>query len=266
MLTRKCPPVALAVVQIIAHRGASHDAPENTLAAVRLAWVQDADAVEVDVHLTRDGRLAVIHDPDTRRTGGAALVVADATLAELQRLDVGRWKDARFAGEKIPALEDVFALVPDGKRIFVELKSGPESVPALARAVKNAREVQPVPLRAEQIVLIAFDLATAVAAKRALPAHEVCWIAEAGAAAPHPTVAEIARGAHAAGLDGIDLDAAWPLDVQSVQRVQQTRAGAFQVYVWTVDDAPHARRLASAGVNGLTTNRPGWLRAQLASA
>src|SRR4051812_19201695 len=125
MLTRKCPPVALGVVQIIAHRGASHDAPENTLAAVRLAWAQHADAVEVDVHLTRDWRLAVIHDPDTRRTGDEVCVVADSTLAELQRLDVGQWKDPRFAGERIPTLEDVFGSVPDGKRTFVELKSGP---------------------------------------------------------------------------------------------------------------------------------------------
>src|SRR4051794_20206839 len=103
-------------MQIIAHRGASHDAPENTLAAVRLAWAQHADAVEIDVHLTRDGRLAVIHDPDTQRTAGIPQLVTETTLADLQRLDAGAWKGASFAGEKIPALEDVFALVPAGKR------------------------------------------------------------------------------------------------------------------------------------------------------
>src|SRR5687767_10257607 len=99
-MAKKCPFVALGRMQFIAHRGASHDAPENTLAAVRLAWAQHADAVEVDVHLTRDGRLAVIHDPDTQRTAGVARVVAQSTLAELQLLDVGRWKASRFAGEK----------------------------------------------------------------------------------------------------------------------------------------------------------------------
>src|SRR3954466_7120047 len=115
-------------MQIIAHRGASHDAPENTLAAARLAWAQHADALEVDVHLTRDGRLAVIHDPDTRRTADVARAVAESTLAELPQLDVGTWKDRRFAAERIPALEDVFAVVPDGKRVFVEIKGGPEVV------------------------------------------------------------------------------------------------------------------------------------------
>lgn len=248
---------------IIAHRGASHDAPENTLAAVRLAWAQHADAVEVDAHLTRDGRLAIIHDPDTQRVAGRAHVVAQSTLAELQALDVGGGGDGRFAGERIPALEEVLELVPAGKRLFVELKGGPESVAALRRCVRRALRDQPVPLTPEQIAVIAFDLATAIAAKLALPAHEVCWLAEAGDAAPAATLEEIARIAQAAGLDGIDVDAAWPIAAATVQHLQQKHGGAFQVYVWTVDDAPLARGLAAAGIAGLTTNRPGWLRTQL---
>lgn len=248
-------------MHIIAHRGASHDAPENTLAAVRLAWAQHADALEVDVHLTRDGRLAVIHDPDTMRTAGARRFVATTTWPDLQQLDVGRWKDARFAGEKIPTLDDVFALVPEGKRVFVEIKSGPESVPALQRCVARARHEQPVRLGAAQIAIITFDLPTAEAAKRALPEHEVCWLAEAGAEAPRPTLLEIAAAARTAGLNGIDVDANWPL---SKDVVQQIRRNGFKLYVWTVDDAPLARSLAAAGVDALTTNRPGWLRAQIA--
>jgi glycerophosphoryl diester phosphodiesterase len=247
-------------MEIIAHRGASHDAPENTLAAVRLAWAQHADAVEVDVHLTRDRRLAVIHDPDTQRTSGQRRVVAASTLAELQQLDVGQWKDARFAGERIPVLEDVLALVPDGKRVFVEVKGGPEAVPALERCIAIAKHEQRVPLRAEQIAIITFDLRTAIAAKRALPAHEVCWLAEAGAEAPHPSLTKIAAVARDAGLDGIDVDAAWPITKDLVQQIRRER---FKLYVWTVDDAPVAQRLVAAGVDALTTNRPGWLRAQI---
>ena len=255
--------VFLLVMEIIAHRGASHDAPENTLAAVRLAWAQHAAALEVDVHLTADERLAVIHDPDTQRTAGAARVVAESTLSELRQLDVGRWKDSRVAGEKIPALEDVLALVPDGKRVFVELKSnGDATVRALQRAVAFALAPsdQRVPLRRDQIAIITFDLPTAAAAKRALPGHEVCWLAEAGREAPRPTLLEIAADARAAGLDGIDVDAQWSLPKDLVQQI---RRNGFKLYVWTVDDAPLAQRLAAAGVDALTTNRPGWLRAQL---
>jgi glycerophosphoryl diester phosphodiesterase len=246
-------------MQIIAHRGASYDAPENTLAAARLAWVQGADALEVDVHLTGDDRLAVIHDSDTRRTAGVEGAVAKLTLSDLQVREVGRWKDVRFAGETIPALDDILAITPAGKRVFVEIKSGPESVVALQRCITDRRQNPGV--LAHQIAIISFDLAVATAAKRALPVHEVCWIADAGADAPRSTLGEIARDARAAGLDGIDVASGWFLDAKTVQQIQ---SGGFKLYVWTVDDAPLARRLLAAGVDGLTTNRPGWLRAQLA--
>lgn len=242
-----------AAVEIIAHRGASHDAPENTLAAVRQAWAQGADAVEIDVHLTRDGRLAVIHDPDTRRTAGAATRVSAATLEELQRLDVGAWKSAAFAGERVPALDEVLALVPAGRRIFVEVKGGPAALPALERALRASA------LAAGQVAVIAFDLQTAGGAKAALPRAEVCWIIEEDSNDGRLPKGEILARARAAQLDGLDLEATWV----DAAWAQQTRAAGFKLYAWTVDDAPLARRLVQAGVGGITTNRPGWLRTAL---
>lgn len=242
-----------AAVEIIAHRGASHDAPENTLAAVRLAWSQDADAVEVDVHLTADGRLAVIHDPDTQRTTRAAWRVRDATLEELQRLDAGSWKSPAFAGEPVPALEGVLALVPAGKRLFIEVKSGPHAVGELVRGLAHSR------LNPAQVVVIAFDLETARRAKQQLARCTVCWIIERDSDDGRLPREEIVRRAQAARLDGLDLEAEWVDEAW----VKQTRAAGFKLYVWTVDDAPLARRLADAGVDGITTNRPGWLREQL---
>jgi glycerophosphoryl diester phosphodiesterase len=258
-------------MQIIAHRGASYDAPENTIAAARLAWAQHADALEVDVHLTADGRLAVIHDSDTRRTAQVAHVIAQTRLADLQRLDVGAWKEPRFSGETIPALEEVFAVVPEGKRIFVEIKGGAEVVAELRRSVRWALGEEEARgeanllhghLQPKQIAIISFDLAAARAAKAALPAHEVCWIADSGREAPLPTLTAIAAAARDAGLDGVDVEANWLTDGGIVK---QLRANAFKVYAWTVDDAATARRLAAAGLDGITTNRPGWLRTQLAT-
>src|SRR5690606_25135252 len=101
-------------VEVIAHRGASHDAPENTLAAVNLAWEMGADAVEFDVHLTSDGHLVSIHDKDTKRVAGTKKVVAETTLAEVQELDVGTWKDGAFAGETSPSIDAVLATIPTG--------------------------------------------------------------------------------------------------------------------------------------------------------
>jgi glycerophosphoryl diester phosphodiesterase len=243
-------------MEIVAHRGASYDAPENTLAAARLAWEQGADALECDVHLTRDGRLAVIHDSDTRRVTGAAHAVAELTFAELRRLDVGRWKDVRFAGERVPSLDELLATVPPGRRVFVEVKGGPEAVPELRRCVAGSR------LPAERVVVISFHLATVVAAKESLPRCRGLWIVEreagrpGGALAIDPIIAE----ARAAGVDGLDIDVNWPVEAEVVRRV--TTAG-LAVWVWTIDDAEVARQMAGHGVSGIATNRPGYLRTRL---
>src|SRR5215510_13578750 len=84
-------------MDIIAHRGASFDAPENTLAAIHLGWKQQADAVEIDVQFSKDGHVVVIHDDNTRKTGGVRKKVSAQTLAQLKSLDVGRWKHAKWS-------------------------------------------------------------------------------------------------------------------------------------------------------------------------
>src|SRR5512133_60470 len=118
---------------LIAHRGASREAPENTLAAFDLAWQQGADGIEADFRLTADGRIVCLHDATTGRTANLDLVVADSSFAELQQLDVGSWKGTRWQGERIPTLEEVLARLPLGKRLFIELKSGPEMLAPLRR-------------------------------------------------------------------------------------------------------------------------------------
>ena len=118
-----------------AHRGASARAPENTLAAFGAALEDEAELVELDVHLTRDGQLAVIHDEETRRTTGTAGVVAELSMAELRQLDAGRHKGQQWAGEPIPELDDVFAAVRGRLLVNVEVKCGAAAVPPLARCV-----------------------------------------------------------------------------------------------------------------------------------
>ena len=114
--------------EIVAHRGASADAPENTLAAFKLAWEQGADAIEGDFYLSADHEIVCIHDKDTERTapGQAVRKVSESTLDQLKQLDVGKWKGERFQGERIPTIEEVFAVIPKGKKILIEIKCGPE--------------------------------------------------------------------------------------------------------------------------------------------
>ena len=144
----------------IAHRGASHDAPENTLASVNLAWERGADGVEIDVYLSKDGVIVAIHDDTTKRTGGKDMKVKDQTLEELKRLDVGSFKGEKWAGEKIPTLKEVLDTVPDGGCLFVEVKCGKEIVSVLAGLLDGSG------LDADRAVVIGFDLDTMAAVKK----------------------------------------------------------------------------------------------------
>lgn len=249
-------PMTPSLPEIIAHRGSSAKAPENTAAAVRQAWQENADAVEVDVHISKDGAPVVLHDADTLRTTGIRGLVSKLTAAELRQLDAGSWKNPVFAGEKIPLLEEILAIGPPHRRFFVEIKTGPETVPTLARCVAASG------LSPRQVVLIAFDLETVTAAKHSLPEHAALWIVPrqrfSRSSVPIETILSRAQ---AAGADGLDLAHQWPLDRT---RVGQIRSEGLSVWAWTVDTAPLARRLCAAGVDGITTNRPGWLRTQLA--
>ena len=136
------PPTRLRVV---AHRGASHAHPENTLAAFRAAWTLGVEAVELDVHVTKDGEVVVIHDATTKRTGGVDChrarlgarcdrAVADQTLAELRTLDVG-------AGERIPTLAEALATIPSGRTLFVEIKTARETARTIGRVIGVRKDV-----------------------------------------------------------------------------------------------------------------------------
>lgn len=243
-------------VEIIAHRGASRDAPENTTVAMRLAWEQGADASEFDVRLSRDGRAVVIHDVDTRKVAGVAGLVADRSLAELRALDVGAWKEDRFTGERMPTLSEMLAATAAGKRAFVEIKCGPEVVPELDQAL-GASGLPP-----ERTPVISFNRAVVAAVKAARPDLPVYWLVslkpEEGKRVP--TADELIAVARDIGADGLDVSAHDALTAEFAQRV---KAAGLKIYVYTVNDADVAARLAGYGVDGITTDRPGWLRERL---
>lgn len=245
---------------IIAHRGASADAPENTLPAFALAWKQEADAIELDVHLTRDGRLVVIHDHDTLRVTGQKLVVEESTLAELQALDAGEWKGAVWSGTRLPELCQVLAALPGGKRIVIELKGGPELAPAVRAALLASR----VPL--PQADVIGFNVETMAAASQCLPECRCYLLAGNWRGPDGRQVFDLARLLQAvadAHLAGLDLE--YRTVLGNPDCVAAVRAAGLGLYVWTVDDVAAARQLVDLGVSGLTTNAPARIRAGLIS-
>jgi len=241
--------------EIIAHRGASHDAPENTLASFNLAWAQNADAVECDVFLSKDGKIVVLHDKNTKRLAGVDKNVVDLTLAELRELDVGKWKNAKFTGERIPTLEQLLATVPTGKRVYIEVKCGPEIMPELDRALRAAN------LAPEQTPIISFHADVIAAVKKARPDLPAYWIVSLKRKNQGPQPAEqLIEKAHAIQADGLDLSATDSLDADFAAKV---KAVGLTLYVWTVNDVDLARRMIDVGVRGITTDRPAWLREKL---
>ncbi len=245
-------------VEIVAHRGASFDAPENTLAAFKLGYQQNGDACELDIYQTRDGRIAVSHDPTTLRTGGVSNLISAMTFEQLRSVDVGKW--GKWAGkgfaEPLPALEEVLPLIPDGKGLFIEIKCGPEVLPELQRVLKKSGK------KTSQLTIIGFNYETMRAAKKLLPQHQVYWLVSGDKKNDvFPSAKELIDKAKAAGLDGLNLDWNFPIDAAFAKQVHDA---GLKLLAWTVDDPKVARRLASAGVDGITTNRPQWLREQLA--
>jgi glycerophosphoryl diester phosphodiesterase len=246
--------VSSPMVEIIAHRGASFDAPENTLASVRLGWEQGADAVEIDVRLTQDGHVVAFHDDDTSRVSGCDGVLADLTLDELRRLDCGRWKAERFAGERAPTLREVLATVPDGKRLYVEVKCGPELRPALQADLGSVSSC---------VTLISLDDDTLREVKHALPHVPAYWVVpleRSPSGEVEPSADELISRSREAGFEGVDLGHTRHLDQAMMDSLL---AAGLRVCVWTVNEPAEAARLIGLGVAGITTDRPGWLRERL---
>jgi glycerophosphoryl diester phosphodiesterase len=255
------PPGPVRRVEFVGHRGAPFDAPENTVASARMAWAQDADAIETDIHLTKDGQIIVSHDSTTRRVNGLNTAVKDLTLAELRTFDVGSRRGERFAGEKMPTLDELIATVPSGKRLFVEIKTGPEILPALGEVLARSHATE------SNVVLISFNYEALMQAHARWPNYKTLWLVgyskpQGPEASSSLTIEQVIRKANAAGFSGLDLDANWPLRASDVREI---KAAGLQVHVWTIDDPELASRWIDIGVDGITTNRAGQLRQQLAT-
>lgn len=240
---------------IVAHRGASKDAPENTLPAFELAWRQGADAIEGDFQLTADGRIICIHDKDTARVSGVKKVVKETSFAQLRELDAGGWFGDGWKGTRMPTLLEVAATVPAHGRFYIEVKSGVETVPVLLDDLATSG------LKSAQVVVISFDSGVIREVKKRMPELRAFWLSSFAKAAPldpgRERVLEVLREIRA---DGFSSSADARLDAGFVGAI---RAAGFEYHCWTIDDPAIARRFLALGAGSVTTNRPGALRAGL---
>jgi len=234
---------------IWAHRGASADAPENTLAAFSLALAQGADGIELDAQRCASGEAVVIHDESLVRTTGSAALVADVPWQRLRALDAGTWKAGRFRGERIPLLAEVLEAFP--RLVNVELKCEASDDRGLtAEVIRVVRA-----LRAEDRVLLSsFNALCLWRARRMAPAIPRALLLERAERWK-------ARSAVAAPLVG--ACAVHPEDVLATpEQVGRWRWRGYSVACWTVDDPAAAERLHASGVSGIFTNRPAAMRAR----
>ena len=245
---------------IIAHRGASYDAPENTLAAFRLGIEQNADAIECDIHLSAENEVVVIHDDTTERTAGLDGSVSRLTVSELKQLDAGRWKGLQFKSEKIPTLKEVFAILPKDIKIFIENKCGIQAIEPLKILLKESM------LFHSQIIMMAFDLNTVVKLRETFPDVEILWLNEfpksKGSGEIRENLKDIISNAVKYHLDGVNIENIKEMDADFIQAC---KGNNLRCYCWTVNNVERARYLAKNGIDGITTDRPGWMRAQLSS-
>lgn len=230
---------------VLAHRGASRDAPENTLAAFALAHAQGADGVELDAQLCASGEVVVFHDTSLGRITGRPGLLSEAPLSLLRTLDAGSFKSPRYAGERIPLLAEVLSAAPQALLLNIELKCEQVDdrglVAAVIALVREARADERVLLSSFNPFCLRTARALAPRLPRALLFHqEQPLLLRRAALAPllaphalHPEAALATPGAVA----------------------RWSRRG-YTVSCWTVDDPASARALWKSGVTGIITNDP----------
>lgn len=246
---------------IIGHRGASREAPENTLESFRLAWEQGADGIEADFRLTADGRIVCMHDETTGRTTGVNLSIADTPLEELRRLDAGLWKGAAWSGAVIPTLDEVLAAIPHGTWFFIEIKSGVEIIAPLEKVLRASG------LTPERVRLLSFNADLITELKQRLPEWHSCWLCDYRHSLLinvwHPSRSRVLDTLQRSGANGLASANRAFLDMDLVESLKRD---GREIHVWTVDRLPAARHLCKLGVDSIMTNRPGWLRRRLAGS
>lgn len=241
--------------RVLAHRGASGRAPENTLVAARLAMALGADGVECDLHRTVDGALVVVHDHHLRRTtdaptvlpGGAPWHVADLTLDEVRRVDAGAWFGPEFAGEPVPTLAGWAAAVGRHGHLLVEVKD-PGRYPGIERDLQ-AELARPGILRTAvaegRLVVQSFDRDWVESFKERAPEVRVGVLSEY--AVPVLAIERIAAFA-----DQLNLSC-WAARRETVGRAQDR---GLAVHAWTANTGFDLWRARRAGVDGLITDHP----------
>ncbi len=231
---------------VVAHRGASAYAPENTLAAFDLAARMGVTHIELDVRETRDGQVVVLHDATLERTTNGRGPVADRTLAEVQRLDAGAWFGPAFAGERIPTLDAVLARYRGRLHVQVEIKGRSDTLP---RAVVETIRRHGM---SASVTVISFDAAQLEKVRALAPELVTGWLLG-------DVSADTMVRARELGVSLVSLQAS----TVTADLVRRLHAGGFTVLAWGVETEETMRDVVRAGADGIVIDFPDKLLAFL---
>ena len=234
----------------IAHRGASGHAPENTLAAFQTAVEMGAHMIELDLHLSLDNELVVIHDRSLKRTTGSRGSVDRSTFKEIRTLDAGSWFNERYRGEQVPILEEVLERVGPHARLNVEIKKGLRAYPSLERRLLTCLEGHG---QHEQPLISSFDETTLQRVRRLDKSIPIGYLFERG------SPGSVIRRALKFGAVSVHGSTR----AVSKELIGKAHAEGLKVYVYTVNEEEEMRRWISLGVDGVFTNYPDRLTAVL---
>lgn len=243
--------------KLIAHRGASFDAPENTLPAIELAWKQKIKRVEIDIQLTKDNRIVAIHDANTSKVSVKNHLVKNEKLSTLKSIDIGTWKHEKWKNTKIPSLEEVLNTLPEFGILVIEIKSDISIIPYLIKVVQNIPN--------HQIEFICFNYQIITALKKLLPTNKALWLLDLDYTQKTKSqtleLKEYIFKAKKSNLDGLNL---WAGSIADKKYIQEIKKHQLLVYVWTINNPQKAYLFLQYGADAITTDRPLWIQQKLA--
>jgi len=240
-------------ILFIAHRGESFEAPENSLSSICLAWGNGAKAVEIDVQLTADNHIVVIHDENTLRIGDKNKTIKKTNLDELKKIDIGSFKGEKWKNERIPTLKEVLDTIPENGKLIIEIKSDEKIIEPLITLIKNAN------LKTNQVEIIAFNFKLLAEIKKLIPEYRILWLLGSGFywSQWHIMKKKIKNKLLIHNLDGVNV---YEKNLINKKIVSYFQKNGLSIYAWTVNDPAKALKLVKSGINGITSDKPTWLK------
>lgn len=230
-------------MKIIAHRGASGYAPENTRASILEGLKRGCDGFEVDVQLTKDNKVVVFHDWSLERTSNGNGFLKEKTLGQLKTLDIGNWFSKEFKGEKVLTLEELLGIIPEEKLLNIEIKVRHGEINQIEEKVLEILERHA--RINSNIIISSFDHRIIKKIKETKPEIQVGLLITAGLLNMKNYISNFdLYSVHCGG------------EFISKINVEELKNNNIKIYAWTVNTVEEAKTLDSFGVDGIITNYP----------